>query len=385
MVPSLMPKSIHNHTQPMQKSRKIAVFASFSGRGGVERMIVNLCEGLMAFDCQVDLVVVKAESVHLDSLPSTVNLVKLSTSHTISSLPSLVSYLRREQPVALLAAKDRANQVAILARHLPGVSTRVVVRMGTTVSAALAGKSQMQKWLWYLPMRLIYPLADAIVAVSHGVAEDLSKITGLPIDRIQVIPNPVIVPRLATLAGHSVAHPWFNENQVPVILGVGRLTRQKDFPTLIKAFATVRAERPCHLVIIGEGRDRPALERLAAGLGIEDDVDLPGFAENPYAYMSRAALFVLSSLWEGSPNVLTEALSLGVPVVSTDCPSGPSEILAGGRHGHLVPVGDPQALAGAILETLDSPPDKDTLATAVSDYEVTVSSRKYLDTLLGLG
>ncbi|MBW2174070.1 MAG: glycosyltransferase, partial [Deltaproteobacteria bacterium] len=293
-------------------------------------MIVNLCEGLMAFDCQVDLVVVKAESVHLDSLPSTVNLVKLSTSHTISSLPSLVSYLRREQPVALLAAKDRANQVAILARHLPGVSTRVVVRMGTTVSAALAGKSQMQKWLWYLPMRLIYPLADAIVAVSHGVAEDLSKITGLPIDRIQVIPNPVIVPRLATLAGHSVAHPWFNENQVPVILGVGRLTRQKDFPTLIKAFATVRAERPCHLVIIGEGRDRPALERLAAGLGIEDDVDLPGFAENPYAYMSRAALFVLSSLWEGSPNVLTEALSLGVPVVSTDCPSGPSEILAGG-------------------------------------------------------
>jgi len=385
MVPSLMPKSIHNHTQPMQKSRKIAVFASFSGRGGVERMIVNLCEGLMAFDCQVDLVVVKAESVHLDSLPSTVNLVKLSTSHTISSLPSLVSYLRREQPVALLAAKDRANQVAILARHLPGVSTRVVVRMGTTVSAALAGKSQMQKWLWYLPMRLIYPLADAIVAVSHGVAEDLSKITGLPIDRIQVIPNPVIVPRLATLAGHSVAHPWFNENQVPVILGVGRLTRQKDFPTLIKAFATVRAERPCHLVIIGEGRDRPALERLAAGLGIEDDVDLPGFAENPYAYMSRAALFVLSSLWEGSPNVLTEALSLGVPVVSTDCPSGPSEILAGGHHGHLVPVGDPQALAEAMLETLDSPPDKDTLATAVSDYEVNVSSRKYLDTLLGLG
>ncbi len=369
----------------MQKNRKIAIFASFSGRGGVERMIVNLCEGLVAFDCQVDLVVVKAESVHLDSLPSTVNLVKLSTSHTISSLPSLVAYLRREQPVALLAAKDRANQVAVLARHLPGVSTRVVVRMGTTVSAALAGKSQMQKWLWYLPMRLIYPLADAIVAVSHGVAEDLSKITSLPIDRIQVIPNPVIVPRLAKLAGHSVAHPWFNENQVPVILGVGRLTRQKDFPTLIKAFATVRAERPCHLVIIGEGRDRPALERLAAGLGIEDDVDLPGFAENPYAYMSRAALFVLSSLWEGSPNVLTEALSLGVPVVSTDCPSGPSEILAGGRHGHLVPVGDPQALAEAMLETLASPPDKDTLATAVSDYEVNVSSRKYLDTLLGLG
>ena len=369
----------------IQNNRKIAIFASFSGKGGVERMIVNLSEGLVALDCQVDLVVVKAQSAHLDSVPSSVNVVKLPTSHTMSSLPALVTYLRQEQPVALLAAKDRANQVAVLARHLPGVSTRVVVRMGTTVSVALAGKGAMQKWLWYLPMRLIYPLADAIVAVSHGVASDLSTITGLPLARIQVIPNPVIVPRLARLASETIAHPWFTENQVPVILGVGRLTRQKDFPVLIKAFAMVRAERPCRLLIIGEGKDRPALEGLAARLGVKDDIDLPGFVENPYAYMSRAALFVLSSLWEGSPNVLTEALSLGVPVVATDCPSGPHEILAGGRHGHLVPVGDPRALAKAMLETLADPPDKDTIATAVSEYRVNVSSRKYLDTLLGLG
>jgi glycosyltransferase involved in cell wall biosynthesis len=367
----------------MHKHPKIAIFASFSGKGGVERMIVNLSEGLVALDCQVHLVIVKAQSKHLDLLPSTVNVVKLSASHTMSSLPALVTYLRRERPVALLAAKDRANQVAVLAKHLPGVSTRVVVRMGTTVSAALAGHSPLRKWLWYLPMRLIYPLADAIVAVSHGVAEDLSKIARLPLERIQVIPNPVITPGLARLGSKPVTHPWFAENGMPVILGIGRLTRQKDFPTLIKAFAAIRAKRQCRLLIIGEGRDRPAIEALAAELGIEDDVNLPGFVENPYAYMSRSALFVLTSLWEGSPNVLTEALALGVPVVATDCPSGPREILAGGRHGHLVPMGDATALAKAMLETLAKPPERDDLVAAVRQYTLNVSSRRYLDALLG--
>lgn len=368
----------------MQNGGKIAIFASFSGKGGVERMIVNLCEGLVDLGSRVDLLMVKAQSVHLDSLPSTVHVVKLRASHTMSSLPALVAYLRREQPVALLAAKDRANRVAVLAKQLSGVSTRVVVRMGTTVSAALAGKSRMRKWLWYFPMRLIYPLADDIVAVSHGVAGDLSKITGLPVGRIRVIPNPVILPRLATLAKEPIAHPWFVQTGVPVILGVGRLTRQKDFATLIKAFAQVRAHRPCRLLIIGEGRDRPELEGLTAGLGVQADIDLLGFVENPYAYVSRSALFVLSSRWEGSPNVLTEALSLGIPVVSTDCPSGPREILAGGRHGHLVPVGDIKAMASAMLETLADPPKKDALVNAVSEYHVNVSSRRYLETLLGL-
>lgn len=362
---------------------KIAIFASFSGKGGVERMIVNLTEGLVALNCQVHLVIVKAQSEHLYLLPSTVNVVKLPASHTMSSLPAVVTYLRRERPVALLAAKDRANQVALLAKHVPGVSTRVVARMGTTVSAALAGKSAIRKWLWYLPMRLIYPLADAIVAVSHGVAEDLSKIAGVPFERIQVIPNPVITPRLPALASEPVTHPWFADNRIPVVLGIGRLTRQKDFPTLLKAFATIRAKRQCRLLIIGEGRDRLALEALAAELGLRDDVNLSGFVENPYAYISRSALFVLSSLWEGSPNVLTEALALGVPVVSTDCPSGPREILAGGRYGPLVPVGDTDALAKAMLETLANPPDKALLKNAVSNYTVEMSSRRYLEVLLG--
>jgi len=366
-----------------QKNCNIAIFVSFSGTGGVERMIGNLTEGLTALGCQVDLLLVKTHSAHMGFLPATVNIVRLGVSHTMSSLPSLVRYLRRERPVALLATKDRANQVAILARGLAGVPTRVVLRMGTTLSAALTGKHRLQEWLWYLPMRLMYPLADAIVAVSNGVAADLAEITGLPQTHFQVIPNPVITPKLSMLAREPINHPWFADDEEPVIIGVGRLTRQKDFPTLLKAFALVRRKSPCRLIILGEGRDRHRLQALAAKLGVENDVDLLGFVSNPYAYMARADLFVLSSLWEGLGNVLVEALALGTPVVSTDCPSGPREVLQNGRYGRLVPVGDVDALVEAMLATLANPPDKAFLASAVKAYTVDMSSRQYLETLLG--
>lgn len=366
-----------------RSNQRIAIFVSFSGKGGVERMMANLSEGLLSLGCDVDMVVVKTVSEHLTSVPSRVRVVKLGSAHTMGSLPALIRYLRRERPAALLAAKDRANQVAILARHMSGMKTRVVVRMGTTVTAALEGKSLASHWRWYLPMRLVYPFADGIIAVSQGVADDLSRITGLPHSRMRVIANPVITPRLAALASEPVFHPWLDQPRVPVVMGVGRLTRQKDFPTLIKAFSLLRLRRPCRLAILGEGRDRPKLESLACELGVKNDVDLPGFVDNPYAFMSRAALFVLSSAWEGSPNALTESLALGIPVVATDCPSGPREILEQGRYGPLVPVGDVRALAEAMEQTLAAPPDSVFLKRAISEYTVDSSSKKYLETLLG--
>jgi len=366
-----------------QKAPRIAVFASFSGKGGVERMLVNLCEGLLAAGCAVDLVLVKSKSEHLQGLSPGVNVVKLKSSHTFGSVFGLAAYLRRVRPDAMLAAKDRAGRTAIAARRLSGVPTRIVFRLGTTLSAALEGKSPLRKWLWYLPMRLIYPAADGIVAVSGGVADDLSQITGLPPERFQVIPNPVITPRLAEMAREEVDHPWLSKGELPVVLGVGRLTRQKDFPTLVRAFARVREKTPCRLILLGEGRDRQALEALAADLGVKEDVDLPGFAPNPYAWLSRASLFVLSSAWEGSPNALTEALALGTPVVSTDCPSGPREILAGGRVAPLVPVGDVEQMARAMEKVLAEPPGREALVGAAEAYTVENSSRRYLELLMG--
>jgi glycosyltransferase involved in cell wall biosynthesis len=230
-------------------------------------------------------------------------------------------------------------------------------------------------------MRWLYPRVDHIVAVSEGVASDTLAITGLPAERISVIRNPVITKCLLEKSREPVGHPWFNEGGAPVILGAGRLTRQKDFPTLIRAFAHVRAQRDARLVILGEGRLRGELEKLAAELGLSGCVSLPGYAANPYAYMAKASLFVLSSAWEGSPNVLTEALALGVPVVSTDCPSGPREILQGGRYGALIPVGAHRQLGEAMLATLERPHESSLLREAAAEYNANLSARRYLEVL----
>ena len=194
-------------------------------------------------------------------------------------------------------------------------------------------------------MKLFYPPVERVVRVE-GVLADTARLTGLPHEAAAGDPQPVVTPRLGELAAQRWSTRGLPTTPVPLVLGARRLTEQKDFPTLVRAFAKLRRERPARLVILGEGRHRARLEALAAELGVAADVALPGFTPNPYAWMARADLFVLSSAWEGSPNVLTEALALGTPSVATDCPSGPREVLDGGRYGPLVPVGDAERWAG---------------------------------------
>jgi glycosyltransferase involved in cell wall biosynthesis len=230
-------------------------------------------------------------------------------------------------------------------------------------------------------MRWFYPWADAIIVPSHGAAQDLANVSGIPLDRIHVAPNPVVSPALFKLAQETSPNMDFTPTKGPVILGVGELCARKDFGTLIQAFSKVRQSRPCHLLILGEGRERSRLEALVEKLGLKDDIEMPGFVENPYAYMARADLLVLSSNCEGFGNVLAEALAIGLPVVSTDCPSGPREILQDGRLGPLVPVGDANALAQAILATLDNPLDAQLLKSGAVPFSVATSARQYLAAL----
>ena len=360
---------------------RIAIFVSFSGQGGVENMITRLAQGMLALGCEVDLVLAKARGEHLDAIPSGVHVIQLNAKSTMTALPGLVRYLRQRRPTALLAAKDRAIKTAVIARRMSGLPIPLAGRLGTTVSAALAGRGAWRRWLWYNGMRLFYRHVDHIVAVSRGVADDIVAITGLDAARISVVRNPVVTPNLSELAQHLPDHPWLGDAGVPIILGAGRLTRQKDFPTLINAFARLRRNTPCRLIILGEGGDRPALQSLIHNLGLDGDIALPGFSKHIYGYLARASLFVLSSRWEGSPNVLTEALALGTPVVATDCPSGPREILDHGRYGPLVPIGDTDALANAMRQTLITPPDPATLRTAVAEYTVEKSARRYLEAM----
>ena len=191
----------------------------------------------------------------------------------------------------------------------------------------------------------------------------------------------MVTPELEDLAAETPAHPWLRDPKVPVCLAAGRLCPQKDYPTLIRAFATLAETRPLRLLILGDGPDRADLESLIRQLGLADRVALPGFAENPFSAMARAGVFVLSSAWEGLPGVLIQAMACGTPVVATDCPSGPREVLVDGRYGPLVPVGDPEALAQAIGETLDRPLGAELLKARASDFELAAVTRRYLEVL----
>lgn len=364
------------------KPRRLAILVAFSGAGGVERMMLNLLQGFAAYGIQVDLLAIVRKNWQIPAIDwPNVRLIDLQTSHTHLAVPALVGYLRRERPDVLMAVKDRAIRAAILAKSLAGVETRLVGNLHTNLSAALEKKSPLLRWLRCQPMRWIYPALERVIAVSEGVAQDTLKITGLPRERVLAIPNPVIGEDLFVKSREPVTHPWFADHGVPIVLGSGRLTRQKDFDTLLRAFARVRARRDCRLLILGEGGLRPELEKRVTELNLESSVALPGFIENPYPYMAKASLFVLSSLWEGSPTVLTEALALGVPVVATDCPSGPRETLAGGRFGPLVPMGNPERLAEAMLETLAHPQPPENLREAVAEFTIERSARRYLEAL----
>ncbi|MGL1832737.1 glycosyltransferase [Rhodocyclaceae bacterium SMB388] len=369
------------HDAVDEDGQRLAVLLSFSGQGGVERMVMNLVEGFAARGVGVDLVVIRAEGMPGGELPANVHLIDLGVRHSGSAVWPLVRYLRSRRPAALLAAKDRAIRAAVLARAISGVRCRIVGRLGTNLSAALESRSGFARRMRILPIRLMYRWVDHLVCVSKGVREDTLHLARIPLERASVIRNPVVSRRIDELAKSPVDHPWAQDSSIPMIVAAGRLTVQKDFPTLIRAFAALRTRQAARLVILGEGRERARLLQLARDLDVAADVALPGFVSNPYAWMARARLFVLSSAWEGSPNVLTEALALGVPSVATDCPSGPRELLADGRWGPLVPVGDPSALADAMEHVMRSPPSPELLRAAVFEYARDASAVAYLKVL----
>ncbi|MCL1472411.1 glycosyltransferase [Argonema antarcticum] len=358
----------------------LAIFLVSLSGGGAERVMLYLARGFVEQGLNVDLVLVKKEGPYLSSIPPGVRVVDLGASRLLLSIPALIRYLQQNKPTALLSAMEDINVAALWARRIAGVSTRVVVTVHNTLSQESQNSIAIKKRLAPYLARLFYPWADAVVTVSKGSAEDLAQL-GISSERLKVIYNPVVTPELAKKAVEPVEHPWFAPGATPVILAVGRLEKQKDFPTLIRAFALVKQQRPVRLMILGEGTERASLEALVRELGLGADVALPGFVDNPYAYMAKAAVFVLSSLYEGLPTVLIEAMAGGTPVVSTDCKSGPAEILENGRYGKLVPVGDIKSLADAIATTLDESPDKAALQGKAAEFSLEKAVTQYLQVL----
>ncbi len=330
--------------------RKIAFFLPNLKTGGTERTMSQLATGFSKRGIPVDFVLVKAEGQFVRSLPPEVRVVDFNLSSIYWSLAPMIRYLRQNRPQVLISALDLTNLVAIWSRKLSGVNLKVVLRLVSTIS--LQQRSSGKKKLEKILLTKYYPQADVIVSVSRSVAEDFSEYTGIPVDLVHTIYNPVILEGFKQRRQETFQHPWFASGQPPVVLAVGRLTFAKNFGFLIRAFHELQEIYPSRLLILGEGEERPALEKLAIDLQVDHCVSLPGNLANPFPYMSKSAVFVLSSRYEGSPNVLVEAMACGCPVVSVNSPGGIAEILHGGDYGHLVEPGDPHKLAEAMLDIL---------------------------------
>ena len=358
----------------------LAVFLATSGHSGVDRIMGNLLPAMARLGVKVDLLHVNNHGPHIEP-ENNLRVIELGTAHAYSSLIPLIRYLRREKPDVLFSDKDRVNRVAIMAQRFAGKPTRVVVRTGTTVSLDLESRRPFDRFLTRISMTYLYRWAEKILLPSQAAADDFQKITGLTSGRVQSVPSPVATPELYSKANIPNDNPWLSSEGIPLIVGIGELCERKDFSTLIRAFAAVRSVRPARLIIFGEGKKRGALEALIKETDLSKDVALPGFDRALYPVLARADLYVHSSRQEGAPVALMEAVALGVPCVSTDCPSGPAEILQNGKYGSLVKIGDYEGMAEAMLKLLDAPPKREFVKEASQPFTLSASMKAYLDAL----
>jgi glycosyltransferase involved in cell wall biosynthesis len=332
---------------------RLAFFLPSLYVGGAERVMLNLAKGIAARGYPLDLVLARAEGPFLDQVPDSVRIIDLKSSGVLRSTPALVRYLRHVRPNVLLSVMY-ANIIAVWSKYLAGIPQRVILAEHNTLSSVVRSGKGLRSNIYPTLAKWFYPRADGIIAVSGGVADDLAQVIKIPRERIRVIYNPIVTPDLFDKSKASIEHPWFMSGEPPVVLASGRLTKQKAFDVLIQAFAQVRKNHRVRLMILGEGEERLTLETMIKEYGLEQDISMPGFVPNPYPYMAHASAFVLSSRWEGLPTVVVEAMALHVPIIATDCPSGPREILADGKYGQMVPVEDPVALAAAIATSLNT-------------------------------
>lgn len=346
-------------------SPDLALFLPSLSAGGAPRIMINVGKYFDEQGYDVEFVLARREGEFLEDV-SEMNVRGLD-SRIIRSVLPLRNYLRSEQPDVLLSTPHAANLAATWATALAQTETRHVIREPTTLSNQAREFTSFKDKMIPPLVKRSYPYADQFIAISEGVKRELVEHIGVDESKIEVIYNPIITPDIVQKSKEPVDHPWFDAS-VPVILGAGRLTPQKDFPTLIRAFDCLLERRDARLVILGEGDERARLEALTDELGINNRVDFPGYVDNPYKYMRQADLFALSSAWEGFGNVIVEAMSCGTTVVATDCESGPAEILADGEYGYLVPVGDVSKLCTHINKALEDPFDREMVRSRANEF-----------------
>lgn len=363
--------------------QRISFFIQDFAGGGAERMIINLANAIAIKNDKyiVDLLVVRNQGPYKELVNNKINIITIGRKKVLYSIWPLSRYLKNEKPDILYSTLKHVNIAAIIANKLSGSKSKVVIREACHL--LMAGNKQLLQKIAYRLVPFFYKRADAVVAVSDGVAESIVEYCNIPYNKIHVLPNPSVTDELIEKSEDVPNHPYFMDENSKVILGVGRLTYQKNFDSLIRAFSIFKknSNDNVKLIILGDGEDRAMLEKLIENLDLGESVSLPGFVDNPYSYMKQASLFVLSSRFEGSPNVLVEAMACGTPVVSTDCPSGPKQILKEGTFGQLLPIGDEIKLSEAISQSIHLKNSEDhirKLQKRAMDYHVDRSVNEYL-------
>lgn len=370
--------------QNIESRNQVAIFIrTLHDAGGAQRAMARYATGLALRGIPVDVLTLKPGGPFAAELHPDIRTIAIAGGRLNRAVPAIAGYLRKARPRVLFSTEPGCNVIVILAKLLSLTGTRTVIREGLFPSVAMREDPHRSTRTAYRLSRFIYPHADAVVAIATPMADDLAEVAHLKREAVTTIAvNPVVTPRLLEAADLRPMHPWFAEGQPPVVLGVGRLGAQKGFLTLVQAFEKARVRRACRLMIIGEGPERPALEAAIAASAYPEDIQLAGFMVEPYAYMRYCGVFVLSSRFEGLPNVLIEAIACGAPVVSTDCKSGPSDVLDHGKYGSLVPVGDAEAMADAIDAVLANPPSRERQRERGMDFTVEKSLERYLPVLL---
>ena len=377
-----------------EKALRIALAIPHLGGGGAERSVLRLARGLIERGHAVDILVFGKTDTLASEAPAQarqflleqqrinefrdrmrivrrfgLRILRFLRSNLLSDARSMAAYIDEERPDCILPSLPRAKLATLLAVCFAQLNPV----MAPIMHSVLMNRRRRIRNLY----TILFPIADHILAVSDGVADSVALRLRIPRNRISRVYNPVAVAEINELAQAVPGHPWMLDDGPPIVLSAGRLARVKDFPTLLRAFRQVSRNRKVRLIILGEGSWRRRLEKMIHKMGMQRVVSLPGWVPNPYAFMSRASVFVLSSKFEGLGNVLIEAMACGCPCVGTNCPSGPAEILDDGRFGRLVPVGNESELAMAIEHLLDSPPNKNMLLARAKAFSFDASVDLY--------
>ena len=360
---------------------RISVFIPSLRGGGVERVVVNLANEFIKRGYSIELVLASYEGELVNALSSNIKVINFNRKRVIYCLPLLIKYYISMRPTVLLSAMEHTNLVSIMAKILSRVPVKIVISVHTNIDFAVVQRKNIFSKILLICIKIFYRYADEIISVTKKGIIDIKRAANIKKKHIHSIYNPILTDIFYEQLEIHLTCQWITSSAVPIILSAGRLDPVKDFITLIKAFAVVIESINCRLVIIGEGVERKKLESLIVKLGLEDSVLLPGFVNNPFSYMKYASVFVLSSLAEGFGNVLVEAMACKLPIISTDCPMGPREILT--DKGTLVPIENFEIMADQIRKVLSMPKIVNYPINRIMVFETDGIIDKYLSVLLG--